>query len=343
MLAPCLRSAPLLLAVLAGPAACIPYTVGSTAHTVTPGETTTQTSWYTIPNGIRRPGDSVGVAIAGADIEWRHGLSARSDAGVRILPGGVSSNYKYRFMDAAPGGMSAAWMVGAGLVNWAEHLHLEATLIASGHELAHAGAVRRPAGDAGRPALHDGRADNPSLGVFAGMQLLMGNFIVRPELGVYHDPSALELRNRNVIFVPAVTFQRTGYGRRPGPRRPPVTLPSRERPEVARPGAPPQLAPQGRGVAPRARRPRRRVVKTARSRARSGKSLMQLTGRDLRMDRQFVPARARARPSCVHRLPEPRSRNVDQLWLWIGFNAFVLADARARPGRVPSARRTWSR
>lgn len=221
-----LRSSALLLAVLSGASACIPYTVGSTAHTVAPGETTTHTSFYTIPDGIRRPGDSVGVAIAGADIEWRHGLSARSDVGVRLLPGGVSGNYKRRFMDAPPGGMSAAWMVGGGLVNWAEHLHLEATLIASGHE----GASLVPFGGLramqvvplSTTAVHD----DPSLGIFAGVQLQVGEYLMRPELGIYHDPSALDLRRRKVIFVPAVTLQRTGYGRRRGGRWP-VALPWR--------------------------------------------------------------------------------------------------------------------
>lgn len=208
-----LRSSLLLLAVLAGASACIPYTVGSTAHTVAPGETTNQTSWYTIPNGIRRPGDSVGVAMAGADIEWRHGVSERSDVGMRLLPGGVSGNYKSRFMDAAPGGMSAAYMVGGGLVNWAEHLHLEATLIASGHE----GGGLVPYGGFRAmqvvPLTSVAVRDDPSLGVFAGLQLRVGQYVVRPELGIYHDPSALDLRNRNIIIVPAVTLQRARYGR----------------------------------------------------------------------------------------------------------------------------------
>jgi hypothetical protein len=49
--------------------------------------------------------------------------------------------------------------------------------------------------------------DRPSAGVFGGMRLRVGDsFSISPELGVYYDHSALELRDRNVIVIPSVTF-----------------------------------------------------------------------------------------------------------------------------------------
>lgn len=189
--------------------ACLPYTVGSTARTVPAHETTRMTSWYYIPNALKVPGDSVAGPLAGSDLEYRHGLDARSDLGLRLLPGGVTGDYKRRFDGDETGtGTAYAWSVGAGIVNGGEHMMLAATLIASGREdvaVAPYGGVR---------AIHvlpisqGAVSDRPTLGGFFGAQIGDGDFIMRPELGIYYDHSALGVRSRDVIFVPAITLKR---------------------------------------------------------------------------------------------------------------------------------------
>jgi len=188
--------------------ACIPYTVGTTAATVPVGERTKTTSYYFIPNGLKQPEDTMGAPISGMDHEWRFGVGPRSDVGFRIPPGGAVVNYKSRVADAAPGQPAVAYMVGGGLVNWGEHLHLEATLIASGDPLA----TLTPFGGARAmqvvPITTGAVKDSPSLGLFGGAQISGGGMTLRPELGIYYDRSALKMRQGNVIFVPAVTVQR---------------------------------------------------------------------------------------------------------------------------------------
>ena len=129
------RLALLAAPILLGATACLPYTVGSTAETVPEGRTTTSTSYYFIPNAIKSPGDTVVTAMAGADMEWRHGMDERSDIGLRLTSGaGAVINYKRRFSDRGTGTPALAYMVGTGIVNGGNHLYLETTLIASGNE-----------------------------------------------------------------------------------------------------------------------------------------------------------------------------------------------------------------
>jgi hypothetical protein len=200
--------APLALLALGSTTACIPYTVGSTAQTIPQGQTSHTTSWYFIPNALKSPDDSIAAPMYGVDNEWRHGVDGRSDVGVRVTPAGVVVNYKHRMGDAPAGKAGVAYMVGSGIVNGGEHLHLEATLIASGDEssgLMPYGGVR---------AMHvipissGAVTDRPTLGAFGGFQMGDASFTLRPELGVYYDHSALGLRKSNVIIVPAVTLQR---------------------------------------------------------------------------------------------------------------------------------------
>ena len=196
-----------LLALLAG--ACIPYTVGTTAQTVAPGETTRATSWYFIPNAVKTPGDTVAVPLYGADVELRHGIDARSDVGLRLLPAGVAVNYKRRLgSDTSHTRRALAFMTGAGIVNAGEHAHLEATLVASGRqdrELAPYGGLRvMQVVPITRGAVHD----SPTAGLFGGLRRGHGDFVVSPEIGVFYDRSALHVRDADVIVVPAVTLER---------------------------------------------------------------------------------------------------------------------------------------
>jgi hypothetical protein len=198
--------AALLLAAVTG---CLPYTVGSTAQTVPTGQTTNATSYYFIPNAIKRPQDTLAAALAGVDHEWRHGLDARSDLGLRLTSGlGVVMNYKRRFRDADAGGPAVAYIVGSGIVNAGEHLHLEGTLVASADERSSVvpfGGVRAmQVVPLNAGAVHD----SPTLGAFGGVQLGDGDFTLRPELGVFYDRSALGVRSASFIVVPAITLQR---------------------------------------------------------------------------------------------------------------------------------------
>lgn len=203
---------PLALAatvLLAGATGCLPYTVGSTAQTVPTGQTTSTSSYYFIPNAFKRPEDTVGAALVGVDKEWRHGLDARSDLGFRLTSGlGVVMNYKRRFRDYGDGGPAVAYMVGSGIVNAGEHLHLEGTIVASGDE----GSAVVPFGGVRAMQvvpLNSGAVhDSPTLGAFGGVQLGDGAFTLRPEIGVFYDRSALGVRSASFIVVPAITLQR---------------------------------------------------------------------------------------------------------------------------------------
>lgn len=230
-----LRLFPALAALLAA-AACIPYATGTTALTTPRGQMQPSASVYFIPGGLERlTVDSTSGSYFGIDSEMRVGLDDRSDLGIRT-PGwtGLVINYKHR-IDGRPEetGPALSYMVGAGIVNVGEHAHVEASLLASG----------RPAGDGatitpygGVKAMHvfplipEAVSDNPTVGVFAGVRIGTAAFSITPELAVFHDRSALGLRDRDWIIVPSFTFHgdelmRRLFGARPPPGRPPVYPP----------------------------------------------------------------------------------------------------------------------
>ena len=212
-------------AVLINATACIPYTVGSTAQTAPIGVTTSATSSYFIPNAIRRPGDTIGTPLLGVDREYRHGLDAQSDVGVRLLPVGAAVDYKHRFRDYSSGSPALAYMVGGGVVNGGLHALFEGTVVASGDESAQAmpfGGVRAmQVAPITQGAVHD----SPTIGAFGGVQLGDATYRIRPELGVFYDHSALKLRRGDVIFVPAITIQRAPRQAARGASVPPASPP----------------------------------------------------------------------------------------------------------------------
>jgi hypothetical protein len=203
------RVAVAALLVLPSFTACLPYTVGTTAQTVPANETTHSTSYYFVPNAFKSPDDSVGAPMAGADYEWRHGLDARSDVAVRLLPGGATTSYKRRIgADTSHRSGARAFSIGGGIVNWGEHALIEGTLMASGREDANItpyGGVRAMQTI---PITSGAVSDRPTIGAFGGLQIGTQWFSARPELGVFYDHSALGMRQSNVIFVPAVTLMR---------------------------------------------------------------------------------------------------------------------------------------
>jgi hypothetical protein len=97
-------------------------------------------------------------------------------------------------------------MAGGGFVNWGEHAETELTMLASGREAS----VVTPYGGLrvmqvipmSRNAVHD----TPTAGGFLGMRLRFGDVDVIPEIGIYYDRSALDLRRTNYIVVPGVSF-----------------------------------------------------------------------------------------------------------------------------------------
>lgn len=193
--------------------ACIPYSVGSTAQPMPTGEGSWSRTVYYIPNAFQSPGDTIALPMRGVDTEYRRGLDARSDVGLRITPLGVVVNYKRR-LGADTSHARAAWavMTGAGIVNAGEHAHFEATLIASERQdlpvSAYGGLRAMQVAPITTGAVHD----SPTLGVFGGLQIGDASFVLRPELGVFYDRSALGLRPGSFIYVPSVTLQRRRRG-----------------------------------------------------------------------------------------------------------------------------------
>jgi hypothetical protein len=50
--------------------------------------------------------------------------------------------------------------------------------------------------------------DTPSAGGYVGMRMRFGDMDVSPELGLYHDKSALGVRSTSYIIVPGVSVTR---------------------------------------------------------------------------------------------------------------------------------------
>jgi hypothetical protein len=190
-------------------AACIPYTVGSTAQPLQPGETEVAASWYVIPNGVELFDSSRALTFSGIDVEVRRGLdNAVADVGIRVpSASGIMLSYKRRL--GAPGDFrrpAVALEAGAGFVNLGEHLAGDLALIASGRErnsVTPYGGLRVVQVV---PLSRGAVSDSPTAGGFFGARLGSRDFGVSPEIAVYYDRSALGLRSSDVIVVPAITL-----------------------------------------------------------------------------------------------------------------------------------------
>lgn len=163
---------------------------------------------YVVPNSVDDSISNRSFPRYGTDAEVRFGLDERSDIGVRAPNfSGIVANYKRRLngVSQAPG-PAIAFMVGGGLVNWGEHLHLEATLITSGGENSsftpYGGLRAMQVIPINRGAVHD----SPTLGGFLGARIGTIQAGISPEIGVFYDHSALHLHKSNVLFVPAITI-----------------------------------------------------------------------------------------------------------------------------------------
>jgi len=189
-------------------AGCIPLTVGSTAQPVPVGTTVHSMSMYVVPNSVDDSVDKRSFPRYGVDPEVRFGLDDRSDIGVRTPSfSGIVANYKRRLNGVSPApGATTAIMVGGGLVNWGDHLHLEATLITSAEDndrfTPYGGGRAMQVIPINKGAVHD----SPTLGGFFGARIGSLKAGISPELGVFYDHSALRIRKGNILFVPAITI-----------------------------------------------------------------------------------------------------------------------------------------
>ena len=189
-------------------AGCIPLTVGSTAEPVPVGTTVYSTSMYVVPNSVDDSVDNRSFPRYGVDPEVRFGFDERSDIGVRVPSfSGIVANYKRRLngVSGAPGA-ATAFMVGGGLVNWGDHVHLEATLITSGEDndrfTPYGGIRAMQVIPINKGAVHD----SPTLGGFFGARIGTRAAGISPEIGIFYDHSALRIRKGNILVVPAITI-----------------------------------------------------------------------------------------------------------------------------------------
>ncbi|HEX7938616.1 MAG TPA: hypothetical protein VF483_06450 [Gemmatimonadaceae bacterium] len=214
------RTAALALVAAAAPA-CIPYTVGTTAQPVAPGSSTTAMMMYVQPSiNYDTANHSPFNARSGlvVDGEYRYGVDDKSDVGLRVIGlSGLVLNYKRLLSDTASA-LRFAVMPGAGIVNGGAHAYGEFTFIVSGHEppsgirsgtgvpqvliVPYAGFRVSQVAPIAENAVHD----QPTYGGFVGVRFGTTQFGVSPEIGVFHDHSALGVRRRDVVFVPAVVL-----------------------------------------------------------------------------------------------------------------------------------------
>ena len=207
-----MKNSLLLLAISIVLTSCISYSVGTTARPVPQDEFRQNMSVYFIPNGIEDVNSEgevdASLAYASSDWEGRWGLSDRSDLGLRVpAASGAILTYK-RMLNQVndPERAAVSTIVGTGIVNFGNHAFFEGGLIASGREDDHVpyGGIR---------AMHvlplntTAVNDKPTIGAFGGVRMRVNSrFSLSPELGVYYDESALEIRKRNIIFIPSLTF-----------------------------------------------------------------------------------------------------------------------------------------
>lgn len=203
------RSTPLILAVvLPLTAGCIPYSAGTTAVPTPVGTMEPSMSAYFIPAGVDyEDADSSDSPLFGVDLEARIGIDDRSDLGIRV-PGfvGVVVDYKRR-LDAGPhDGAAVAATFGGGVVNLGDHALVQAGLLASGRQNSAATAYGGVKAMQVIPLTSGAVSDQPTIGAFAGVRLGSQRLGISPEIGVFYDPSALDLRQSNWIVVPSFTF-----------------------------------------------------------------------------------------------------------------------------------------
>jgi hypothetical protein len=198
--------------LFAGPVACIPYAVGSTAQPLPAGETRTALVAYRIPRGLEdlmgdSTTDSDNRDFAGIDVELRRGIGDGIDVGLRVpSASGVIATYKRRLVGGdSPAAGAVSVMPGLGVVNWMSHAHAEMTVMASTarrYGVAWYGGARVMQVV---PLERDAATDSPTAGGYFGLRFGGDRGGLAAEVGVYHDRSALGMRRSSTIVVPSLT------------------------------------------------------------------------------------------------------------------------------------------
>lgn len=187
---------------------CIPYTVGSTAVPTPPGETDVTASVFFLPAGVELRDSSASLPIYSIDLEGRFGVSERADVGFRFTSlSGAVVTYKRLLRDPNDDrDWAAAWMVGGGVVNAGLHAHLEGSLLFSGGERASVipyGGLRIMQVV---PINEDAVSDTPTAGAFVGFRVGSRDLGVSPEVSVFWDRSALDVRDSEFIAVISISL-----------------------------------------------------------------------------------------------------------------------------------------
>ena len=207
-------------AILTLSAACVPYTVATTAQPVKPGESIESMAITVMPE-VGTIDTSRGSSFLSLDGETRRGIDSVSDWGIRFVSfSGIVANYK-RLLTAPDDALLMSFIGGAGFVNLGNHAHFEATLVISPNENPPAVAPSSGVINAGRTAatmvpyaglrvmqvaplnIHAVH-DKPTTGGFVGARFGRQTLGVSLEVGFFHDPSALEVRSNDFVIVPAV-------------------------------------------------------------------------------------------------------------------------------------------
>jgi hypothetical protein len=185
--------------------ACLPYGVGATAGTVRPGVTTSTVTFSSVGSAGSLRND--GFRLPAFDSEYRTGLDARTDYGLRITSmSGLVGSYKRRIAgeDTRAG---VALQAEVGVVNFGSHAMAGGTLIVSGNEFASAVGFSGVRILAVTPMSAGAVYDSPTAGAFLGIRFRDGPIVVSPELGVFYDRSALRIRRSNWILVPSISVR----------------------------------------------------------------------------------------------------------------------------------------
>lgn len=206
-------------AILLLSGACIPYTVGTTAQPVRPGESVESVAFTVMPE-VGTLDSTRGHSFLSSDGETRRGIDSVSDFGIRLVSwSGIVANYK-RLLSRTDAPMLVAFSGGGGFVNVGTHALFEASLLVSANErfpggpgsteisrtanmvIPYAGLKVMQVAPLSSAAVHD----KPTAGALAGVRFGRQSFGLSLEVGVFHDPSALEVRQNDWVVVPAVVL-----------------------------------------------------------------------------------------------------------------------------------------